>query len=36
VRNRTLPRERLVTYLVDLLWNGFASLAPVDGDGEPT
>ena len=28
VRNRTLPRERLVTYLVDLLWGGFASLVP--------
>jgi AcrR family transcriptional regulator len=28
VRNRTLPRDRLVTYLVDLLWDGFAGLAP--------
>ncbi len=28
VRNRTLPRERLVTYLVDLLWDGFGSLTP--------
>ena len=28
VRNRTLPRDRLVTYLVDLLWNGFGSLDP--------
>ena len=27
VRTRTLPRERLVTYLVDLLWNGFAPFA---------
>lgn len=27
VRNRTLPRERLVTYLVDLLWDGFGALA---------
>lgn len=28
VRTRTLPRDQLVTYLVDLLWNGFASLTP--------
>lgn len=28
VRTRTLPREQLVTYLVDLLWDGFAALAP--------
>lgn len=28
VRTRTLPRERLVTYLVDLLWDGFGSLDP--------
>jgi AcrR family transcriptional regulator len=28
VRNRTLPRERLVTYLVDLLWDGFVALDP--------
>ncbi|HMJ77428.1 MAG TPA: hypothetical protein VK507_15725, partial [Iamia sp.] len=28
VRTRTLPRDRLVTYLVDLLWNGFGSLDP--------
>jgi AcrR family transcriptional regulator len=26
VRTRTLPRERLVTYIVDLLWDGFAVL----------
>jgi len=30
VRTRTLPRDRLVTYLVDLLWDGFAGLAPPD------
>ena len=30
VRTRTLPREQLVTYLVDLLWDGFAALAPDD------
>lgn len=28
VRTRTLPRERLVTYLVELLWDGFAALDP--------
>ncbi len=28
VRNRTLSREALVTYLVDLLWNGFGSMQP--------
>ncbi|CAN5735833.1 TetR/AcrR family transcriptional regulator [soil metagenome] len=28
VRTRTLPRDQLVTYLVDLLWNGFAALTP--------
>lgn len=28
VRTRTLPREQLVTYLVDLLWDGFSSLDP--------
>jgi AcrR family transcriptional regulator len=27
-RSRTLPREALVTYLVDLLWDGFAGLPP--------
>lgn len=27
VRTRTLPREQLVTNLVDLLWDGFAGLA---------
>ncbi|HEU5151433.1 MAG TPA: TetR family transcriptional regulator [Iamia sp.] len=31
VRNRTLPRDRLVTYLVDLLWDGFGALAPEAG-----
>lgn len=35
VRNRTLSRDALVTYLVDLLWNGFDSLGPDGpaGDG---
>lgn len=28
VRNRTLSREALVTYLVELLWNGFGSMQP--------
>ncbi|QYG92182.1 TetR/AcrR family transcriptional regulator [Iamia sp. SCSIO 61187] len=28
VRTRTLPRDQLVTYLVDLLWDGFGALAP--------
>lgn len=28
VRHRTLPRDQLVTYLVDLLWDGFAALVP--------
>lgn len=28
VRSRTLPRDQLVTYLVDLLWDGFAALGP--------
>lgn len=28
VRSRTIPREQLVTYLVDLLWDGFSALAP--------
>ncbi len=28
VRSRTLPRDQLVTYLVDLLWDGFAALTP--------
>lgn len=27
-RSRTLPRDALVTYLVDLLWDGFAGLPP--------
>jgi AcrR family transcriptional regulator len=31
VGNRTLPREQLVTYLVDLLWDGFGALAPDRG-----
>lgn len=30
VRTRTLPRDQLVTYLVDLLWNGFTALTPDD------
>lgn len=30
VHHRTLPREQLVTYLVDLLWDGFAALVPPD------
>jgi AcrR family transcriptional regulator len=32
VRNRTLSRDALVTYLVDLLWNGFGSLDPATRD----
>ena len=32
VRNRTLSRDALVTYLVDLLWNGFGSLDPRTAD----
>lgn len=28
VQTRTLPRDRLVTYLVDLLWDGIGSLDP--------
>lgn len=31
VRSRTIPREQLVTYLVDLLWDGFSALAPPRG-----
>lgn len=28
VRNPVMPRAQLVTYLVDLLWNGFIALGP--------
>jgi AcrR family transcriptional regulator len=35
VRTRTLPRDRLVTYLVDLLWDGFVALDPQAGRGDP-
>ncbi len=35
VRNRTLPRDQLVTYLVDLLWEGFAGLAPPRRETRP-
>lgn len=36
VRTRTLPRDRLVTYLVDLLWEGFVALDPTTRPTEPT
>jgi AcrR family transcriptional regulator len=35
VRHRTLPREQLVTYLVDLLWDGFGSLTPPPDGARP-
>jgi AcrR family transcriptional regulator len=30
IRNRTMSREALTTYLAQLLWNGFAGLGPID------
>ncbi|HYI62681.1 MAG TPA: TetR family transcriptional regulator [Acidimicrobiales bacterium] len=35
VRTRTLPRDQLVTYLVDLLWDGFVALGPVPPSPPP-
>lgn len=33
VERRTMPRERLVQYLVDLLWDGLGDLAPTEPGG---
>ena len=34
IRNRTMSREALTTYLAGLLWNGFSGLAVPDGAGQ--
>lgn len=36
VRNRTIARDQLVTYLVDLLWTGFTGPLPAPTERTPT